>query len=77
MMATKDPVAYAALVLRLTHYDSVSQVYVWRSAADTHDDNECMLLDGKSTRVNVERESTERYPPARELFPCATNREDE
>lgn len=63
-------------MLRLTHYKSVSRIRVDSAESNTHDYNERMLLDGKSTRVNVERESTERYSPAREPFPCATDWED-
>jgi hypothetical protein len=54
----------------------VRQTHVEVVARNTHDDNESMLLNGELARVDIECESTERYSPARELLPCATNRED-
>ena len=63
-------------MLRLTHYEFVSQVRVGTYAIDTHNDNERMLLDGKSARVHVECESTKWYSPARKLLPRTTDWED-
>ncbi len=56
---------------------TVSQICVDDFARNTNDDNESMLLDGKSARVHVECESTKRYSPTRELLPCAADWEDE
>lgn len=43
----------------------------------THNDYERMFFNGKRSRVNIERESSQGNSPARELFPQPTDGEDE